>query len=120
MPKDLSDELNSRVTIQLCTQAACGSEPDEDDFCDGICYSCYLSLHELDEQIPNSQDSEAAYDAALHSTTTCGACGMEVAGDLDVGICSYANMKVVDGVLCVLSKLDTKPRIRSNTPPLMS
>ena len=147
VPKDLTDELNGQVSVQLCT--ACGSKPDEDGYCDGICYSCYLSLHDLDEQLPNSQDDETAYDAALHSATACGACGIEAAGDLDDGICSscqqelekpttgcaiwkqltkekvselilqlcstgsvaepgsYANLKVVDGVLCVMSKLDT-------------
>ena len=86
MSKDLIDELNSRITVQLC--AACGSKPDEDGYCDGICYSCALSLHDLDEQLPNSQDDEVAYDTTLHSTTACEACGMEATRDLNDGICS--------------------------------
>ena len=109
-PKDLIDELNSRVTVQLC--AARGSEPDKDGYCDGICYSCYLSLHDLDEQLTDSQDDEVAYDAALHSTTACGACGMEAAGDLDDGICSSCQPKLEKSSTgCAIWKKLTKVKV---------
>ena len=91
VPTDLTNELNDQVIVQLC--AACGSEPDENGYCDDICYSCYLKSHDLDEQLSTSQDDEAAYDAALHSATACGACGMEATEELDDGICSSRHQK---------------------------
>ena len=86
VPRNLAADLENEAKVQLCT--GCNAEPDEDGFCDGICFCCYLKQQrQQEEALPSSQDDDAEYDAALHSATACGACGEEASGNLDDGIC---------------------------------
>ena len=72
--------------VQLCPE--CNAEPDEDGFCDGICFCCCLKhQHQQEEALPSSQDDDAEYGAALHSAIACGACGEDASGNLDDAIC---------------------------------
>ena len=86
VPRNLAADFENETKVQLCS--GCNAEPDEDGFCDGICFCCYLKhQHQQEEALSSSQEDDAEYDAALHSATACGACGEEASGNLDDGIC---------------------------------
>ena len=86
VPRNLTADFENATNVQLCS--GCNAESDEDGFCDGICFCCYLKhQHQQEEALSSSQEDDAEYDAALHSATAYGACGEETSCNLDDGIC---------------------------------
>ena len=48
VPRNLAADLENEAKVQLCT--GCNAEPDEDGFCDGICFCCYLKQQRQQEE----------------------------------------------------------------------